>query len=428
MTTTPSAGRGNGVRRVIPLVAALILLLGFAFTARGDHPFPRPHRRLAIAPAPPPRPCAVDPARRPVPRAPDGQPLDYWHTCGTQIVDRTGREVHIAGVAWSGMELAGGATQGLDRRDYGAILEDVKALGYNVVRVPFNSESIQAGSMPSGINYQANPDLRGLSSLEVLDRIVAECGRLGLKVILDHHRIDPWDVPALWYDQSYSQAQWIADWRRLAERYSGNDTVVGFDLQNEPYAATWGDGNPATDWRLAATLAGNAVLAVNPRLLLFVQGIGKHQGVDYWYGGELQDVARAPIHFAVPGRLVYSPHEYGPSVYPQGWFYAPDFPSNLPAIWDLHWAFIAERGLAPVVVGEMGAPQTGYGVGGTWQRTLLSFLERRDIGFIAWALNPDSSDTGSVFEGDWQTVNAARQALYAPYLSRGTGGELGSGG
>lgn len=406
-----------------------MVLLGAVLTTFGARPLPSYHRpaptRAHRAPAPSPTaaraaahlpPCAADPAGIALPRGADGKPLDYWHTCGNQIVDRDGQPITIKGVAWSGMELPGGAPQGLDRRNYGAVLQDVKALGFNVVRIPFNSQSIQPGFHPTTVNVQANPDLRGLTSLEILDRIVAECHALGLKVILDHHRISPWTPPSLWFDGSYSEEQWIADWQRLAQRYDGNDTIIAFDLQNEPYGATWGTGDPKTDWRRAATTAGNAVLAVNPHLLIFVEGIGKRQGVYYWYGGELQDVATAPIQLSLPGRLVYSPHEYGPSVYPQSWFSAPDFPSNLPSIWYKHWAFISERRIAPVVVGEMGAPETGYDPGGVWQRTLLSYLDEHHLGFITWALNSTSSDTGSVLEADWTTVNAARQALYAPYL------------
>jgi aryl-phospho-beta-D-glucosidase BglC (GH1 family) len=366
--------------------------------------------------APALRPCAADPARLPAPTAAGGRTLDYWHTCGAQIVDREGRPIIITGIAWSGMELAGNAPQGLDRRNYAAVLLDVKELGYNVVRIPFDSQSVQAGEMPIGINYQANPSLHGLTSLEVLDQIVVACRDLGLKVILDHHRIDPWSKPPLWYDSTYSQDQWVADWKRLAQRYRNNDAVIGFDLQNEPYGATWGTGDPATDWRLAATRAGNAILQIDPYALIFVEGIGVHQGTYYWYGGELQDVAHAPMALAVPGRLVYSPHEYGPSVYPQTWFTVPTYPSNLPDIWNLHWGFIAESALAPVVVGELGAPQTGFDSGGIWQRAILSFLAYHDIGFVAWALNPTSSDTGSVFQKDWTTLNSAREALFAPYL------------
>ncbi|MBX6770722.1 MAG: glycoside hydrolase family 5 protein, partial [Chloroflexi bacterium] len=364
----------------------------------------------------PPPPCAADPAGLAPARSPDGRLLDYWHTCGVYIVDQTGRPIRVAGVAWSGMELGGGAPQGLDRQGYRTILGIVKALGYNVIRIPFSSASIQPGFHPTGIDDRLNPDLRGLTGLEILDRIIAACGRLGLKVILDHHRISPWSVPPLWFDDTYSEERWIADWQRLARRYAGNDTVVGFDLQNEPYGATWAAGDPRTDWHRAATRAGNAILAVNPRLLIFVQGIGHDGGQDYWYGGELRGVARATIHLSIPGRLVYSPHEYGPSVYPQSWFFTPDFPSNLPGIWNTHWGFIVERGLAPVVVGEMGAPETGYDTGGTWQRTLLSYLDYHHLGFITWALNPGSTDTGSVLTSDWRTVNAARQALFTPYL------------
>jgi endoglucanase len=420
LASLPPLGRIARIHRLISAAVAFAVLLGFALTARGDHPVASHRPPASRPPAPPPHlsPCAADPARLPTPRSANGQPLDYWHTCGTQIVDHTGQPIHIAGIAWSGMELPGGAPQGLDRRNYAAVLYDVKMLGYNVVRIPFSSESIRPGHMPSGINYQANPDLRGLTSLQVLDRIIAECHQLGLKVILDHHRISPWSVPTLWYDSSYSEDQWVADWQRLAERYKGNDTVVAFDLQNEPYEATWGSGDPRDDWRRAATRAGNAILRVNPYALIFVQGVGSYNGVTYWYGGELQGVAAAPIHLVVPDRLVYSPHEYGPSVYKQAWFSTPDYPSNLPAIWNKHWGFIVQSGIAPVVVGETGAPETGYDVGGTWQRVFLSFLNRYHVGFIAWALNPTSSDTGGVFESDWSTVNTARQDLYAPYLRR----------
>lgn len=404
--------------RILRLACSLVVLLACGVTVLGDHPAPPPRRSTAVPPPSPLPPCAADPAQLPPARDSNGHPLDYWHTCGTWIVDRRGHAIRITGVAWSGMELGAGAPQGLDQRNYAAILADVQALGYNLVRIPFSSESIQPGHRPSGIDERANPTLHGLTSLEVLDRIVDECHRVGLKVILDHHRISPWDVPSLWYDRSYSEDRWIADWVRLAQRYRGDDAVIGFDLQNEPYGATWGTGDPATDWRRAATRAAKAILAVNPRLLIFVQGIGRYHGVTYWYGGELQDVATAPIQLPVAGRLVYSPHEYGPSVYPQPWFFTPDYPSNLPDVWIRHWGFIVTRGIAPVVVGELGAPDTGYDVGGTWQRTFLSFLDQHQIGFISWALNPSSPDTGGIFDDSWETVNAARQALYAPYLQR----------
>src|SRR5581483_866358 len=115
---------------------------------------------------------------------------------------------------------------------------------------------------------------------------------------------------------------------------------------NEPRgAATWGSGDLTTDWQLAAERAGNAILAVNPYVLIFVQGI-EHTGDDwYWWGGNLLDAHDAPVHLNVPGRVVYAPHDYGPDVYPQPWFSASDFPNNLPAVWDTHWGYLAEDGI-----------------------------------------------------------------------------------
>jgi len=407
------------LHRLIGLLLAGAALAGFLATAIGDRQPPTlPHQVLPAPPSVVPQPngCVADPSGVPLPRDSFGRPLDYWHTCGTRIVDRTGRSVHIAGIAWYGMELAGGAPEGLTVRNYQSILDTVKALGYNVVRIPFSSESIQPGHVPTDIDYTLNPDLRGLTSLQVLDRLVDACQERGLKVILDHHRISPWSTPPLWHDSTYSTDQWIFDWQRLAARYLGDDTVVGFDLQNEPYGATWGTGDPQTDWQIAASQAGNGVLAVNPYLLIFVQGIGTYNQQVYWWGGELQGVATAPVHLNRPGRLVYSPHEYGPSVYPQTWFFTPDYPSNLPAIWQEHWEFIVERGIAPVVVGEVGSPDTSFDVGGTWQRVFLSYLDDHHLGFVAWALNPDAPDTGGVFTPNWKSVNNARQEIYAPYL------------
>src|SRR5258708_9682576 len=81
----------------------------------------------------------------------------------------------------------------------------------------------------------------------------------------------------------------------LAGRYRGNDAVVGADLSNEPQgAATWGDDNPATDWRLAAERAGNAILDVNPDWLIIVEGIQHIGGGTDLGGGELHPSAPGP--------------------------------------------------------------------------------------------------------------------------------------
>jgi endoglucanase len=78
----------------------------------------------------------------------------------------------------------------------------------------------------------------------------------------------------VWYTDSVSEDRWISDWVMLAKRYAAQPALLGMDLHNEPGGpASWGSGDPATDWRLAAKPAGNAILAADPHVLIFVQGV-----------------------------------------------------------------------------------------------------------------------------------------------------------
>ncbi|HEX5415087.1 MAG TPA: glycoside hydrolase family 5 protein [Chloroflexota bacterium] len=373
--------------------------------------------------------CRNDPARLPTPTGPDGKPANFLHTCGGRIYDSRGHEVRIFGVNWSGMEGSGYAPGGLNNRNYQEILDQVAALGYNTIRVPFSNEAIDANRPISNVNFDLNPDLQGLTGLEMLDRLVAAARERGLKVILDRHQTTSSGPITLWYDTQVSEDRWVADWRMLAARYRGNDTVIGADLSNEPHGpATWGYGDPATDWHRAAERAGNAVLAANPNLLVFVEGIETYQNDRYWWGGNLEGARQAPIRLNVPNRLVYSPHDYGPSISGESWFWDPRFPANLPGVWDQYWGYLQEEGIAPVVVGEFGGWSFGTDPDGQWQRALLAYLVAHKFSAVVWSLNP-SWDTGGILEGNWLTVDpikeAAYRALMAPPIAVGPSGVFG---
>lgn len=149
-------------------------------------------------------------------------------------------------------------------------------------------------------------------------------GTLGLRVILDNHRSEAGDSAessGLWYTGSYPESAWINDWTNLATHDANNTTVIGFDLRNEPHNAYSGgacwDCGGANDWHLAAARAGNAVLAVNPKLLIFVEGTDAYNNDYYWWGGNLEGVQNSPVTLSGANQLVYSAHDYGPSVYGQ---------------------------------------------------------------------------------------------------------------
>ena len=357
--------------------------------------------------------CQRDPAN--LPPLPKGT---TFHACGGRILGTDGKPAQITGVSWFGMETGTYAPHGLWTRNWQAMLDQIAALGFNTVRLPFSNDVLTAGRMPQNINYDINPDLAGKTSLEVMDMLIQGAGDRGLKVILDRHRPTAEAQSELWYTDAVPEDRWIADWVKLAQRYNRQPALLGVDLHNEPRGpATWGSGDPATDWRLAAQRAGNAVLAVNPYLLIFVQGVERSGDDWYWWGGNFLDTRAAPVELDVAGRLVYSPHDYGPGVYAQPWFSALDFPNNLPAVWDAHWGYLAKEHVAPVVLGEFGGRSVGDDADGTWQRALMDYAQQNGVGWLNWSFNPDSGDTGGLLSDDWLSVVQAKADLYQGHLA-----------
>jgi aryl-phospho-beta-D-glucosidase BglC (GH1 family) len=346
-----------------------------------------------------------------------GLAQNYLHTNGRQILDSANRAVRITGVNWFGLETANFAPHGLWTRSMSSMLDQIRDLGYNTIRVPFSNQLFDSGSVPNGIDFNQNQDLTGLNGLQILDKLVAGARARGLKIILDRHRPDAYGQSELWYTQSYPETRWISDWKMLATRYLNNDTVIGFDLHNEPHgSATWGDNNAATDWRLAAERAGNAILAINPKLLIIVEGIERVGSDYYWWGGNLMAAGTYPVRLNVANHLVYSPHDYPASVYAQPWFYASNYPSNLAGIWDSHWGYLAAANTAPVLLGEFGT-RNQTTVDQQWFQTIASYISSRGLNFTFWSWNPNSGDTGGILKDDWRSVNTDKQAVLQPLLA-----------
>src|SRR6266702_2422993 len=254
------------------------------------------------------------------------------------------------------------------------------------------------------------------SGIQIVDKSVAAAGQLGLRIVLDHHGVDACSQVQLWSASDCSVSCFESDWQMLARRYLGNPTIIGADLDNEPHGvACWGCGRPSVDWQMEAQKLGNELLAINPHWLIFVEGVECYKGDCYWWGGNLEGVADAPARLSVPHRVVYSPHDYPPEVYHLSYFNAPDYPNNLPHIWDTHWGFIVKKGIAPLWLGEFGT-QLANMVDQQWLTSIISYLGPgvTGINWAYWALNPDSGDTGGILQNDWVTVNQNKQNYLNP--------------
>ncbi|MBB5871764.1 endoglucanase [Allocatelliglobosispora scoriae] len=370
-----------------------------------------------------------------------GTGIGYLHTSGNKIVDSTGATVRLTGINWFGMETDNRTFHGLWASvTWKSQIDHMAQLGYNTLRVPWSNDAVKPGATASGINDFTNPDLVGLSPLQILDKVIAYAGTKGMRIILDRHRPTAAGQSALWYVAATSEATMIADWKAMATRYAGNTTVIGADLHNEPHAegtnpaatgACWGCGVETRDWRLAAERIGNAVLGVQPNWLIFVEGVSCPSGglsnvwdgdttndEDCgWWGGNLSKAGQFPVRLSVANRLVYSPHEYGVSVYRQAWFDDPAFPANLPAIWDKYWGYLYKQNIAPIMLGEFGSTLADP-KDTVWLTNLMSYLGTgvNGMSFTYWSWNPNSGDTGGIVSDDWVTVNQAKQNILQPYL------------
>ncbi|MFG3688693.1 cellulase family glycosylhydrolase [Micromonospora sp. NPDC047740] len=376
-----------------------------------------------------------------------GTGTGYLHTSGNKIVDSTGATVRLTGINWFGMETDNKTFHGLwSSNPWRSQLDTMARLGYNTLRVPYSNDALKPGATATGINDYVNPDLVGLSPLQILDKVIDYAGGKGMRVILDRHRPTSAGQSPLWYTSTVSEATWIADWKTLARRYANNPTVIGADLHNEPHAegtnpaatgACWGCGVAARDWRLAAERAGNEILAVQPNWLIFVEGVSCPSGglsnvwdgdpsndEDCgWWGGNLSKAGQFPVRLNVANRLVYSPHEYATSVYRQAWFDDPTYPANMPAIWDRYWGYLHKQNIAPIMMGEFGTtlqdPKDRV-----WLQNLMAYTGTgvNGMSFTYWSWNPNSGDTGGIANDDWTTINQAKQDILQPYLIPPVGG------
>lgn len=374
----------------------------------------------------------------------DADPAGYSTRAG-QVLDDSGTVLQLRGINLFGFETDILIPQALDRMGWKQQLQQLQDLGFNAIRLPYVPETLYSTQrvgieLDTFVDPGLNADLIGKTPLQVLDLWMAEAERLGFYVVLDFHSVAKGVLFPLWYSDQpaqygaggaaptydfteYTAAEWRRDLQFVATRYAAQSRFIGIDLYNEPHgAARWGEGDPdytpANDWKLAAESAAAAVLASNPRLLVFVQGIDRnHDGIEdatlgINYGENLQAQSYRPLDIPAE-KLVLFPHSYGPDALyatPKPEFAAADFPANLPRTWETLWGRF--QPVAPVVLGYtvmLGEFGGYYGSGPTgtqdmiWQDALVDYLIGKDMrSAFYWCYTPNSNGTGGLLDDDLQ--------------------------
>lgn len=380
-----------------------------------------------------------------VPPAPGGDGQDWLHVEGNSIVDENGRAVWLTGANWFGFNTSERVFHGLWSAHHETLMKAIADRGINLIRVPISTELIYEWKngvfKPANYDDYANPEMTGFTSLDVFDYTLELADKYGLKILLDVHSAaanNAGHFAPLWYEGEFTEEVFIETWEWMAERYKNNDTLIAFDLENEPHGkahasadtSRWDGSNHPNNWKRAAEKTAARILAIHPKILILIEGVEVYprDGVNWesgnekdyfftWWGGNLRGVADYPV--IVPGhqqQIMYSPHDYGPSVYDQSWFYEGfNKDTLLNDAWYDNWFYIHEQEIAPLLIGEWGGHMDG-GRNQFWMEELRDFMVEHKVHHTFWCINPNSGDTGGLLLHDFKTWDEEKYSLFEKSL------------
>lgn len=377
---------------------------------------------------------------------------DWLHTDGNRILDKDGKQVWLTGVNWFGYNTGTNTFDGLWNSELEPSVRAIADHGFNLIRVPISAELINswaAGEYPrANYNNAYNTELNSMNSLQIFDYFLKLAEENGIKVMPDIHSAETnasGHTINLWYTDKVSAEEYYSALEWLAERYKDNDTIIAYDLKNEPHgkpyegsgAAVWNDSASDNNWKHAAETAAARILAKNPNVLIMVEGteiypVDISSNKDYhstndddyyfnWWGGNLRGARDFPIDLGqYQNKLVYSPHDYGPTVYQQPWFKGEyDFDSLMRDCWQDNWLYLHTENTAPLLIGEWGGFMKEPNL--KWMTYMRQLISEKHLNHTFWCYNANSGDTGGLVLDDFQTWDEEKYAFVKEVLWQESG-------
>ena len=397
-----------------------------------------------------------------------------------EVVDMNGNPVWMTGVNWFGYNVGSQVFDGAWSANVHHCLDLIADHGFNLLRVPMSTQILLQwkNGEPDPIiklNEYENPELtvEGVVggtpkySFDIWNQVVEWCREDGIKIMMDVHCATTNAAGhnyALWYDDNYSEEDWLEALSWFSNYYKDDDTILAIDLKNEPHGKTddgifakWDGSTDKNNWRYAAEKGAKACLDENPNLLIMVEGIEVYpkfeegeswasHSVDYsrypwspyhgaWWGANFRGVRDYPVNLGEhQSQLVYSPHDYGPEVYKQDWFYLDDPTKTftretlLDDYWRDTWAFLVEENISPILMGEWGGwvdkehDKSGENV--HWMQELRDYMIEKRIHHTFWCFNENSSDTGGLVYDNFQKWDDVKYEFIKPALWQTDGGKF----
>ena len=114
-------------------------------------------------------------------------------------------------------------------------------------------------------------------------------------------------------------------------------------------------------------------------------------------------------------KLVYSPHDYGPTVYEQPWFEGDyTFDSMMEDCWYDNWLYIHDEKIAPLLIGEWGGFMSEPNI--TWMTYMRELISKYKLHHTFWCFNANSGDTGGMVLDDFTTWDEEKYAFVKEVL------------
>ncbi len=259
----------------------------------------------------------------------------------------------------------------------------IASTGANTVRVPFHYKLFTSEDY-MGLNDPGEGFRR-------LDSCVSWAKANDLRLILDMHDCpggqtgdnidDSYGYPWLMTD-TVAQAQFVDLWGEIAERYAGEDVILGYELANEPVATYWEGAERDSLNAVLEPLYKRAVARIRETDTNHIILLGGPQWNSYF--GNFKDSK-------FDDNIMYTCHRYGG-------------PATKEAI-DSYISFRDSVGL-PMYMGEIGHNTD------EWMADFVDVMRRNNIGYTFWPYKKinDSSMTGVAAPEGWEKIVAFAEA------------------